>query len=55
VGVDKVLYGSDSAAGDNLRPREAWAAFRALPLTQDEVARIGTKLAPYFAATEPAR
>jgi predicted TIM-barrel fold metal-dependent hydrolase len=55
VGVDKVLYGSDSAAGDNLRPREAWAAFRALPLTQDEVARIRTKLAPYFAATEPAR
>jgi predicted TIM-barrel fold metal-dependent hydrolase len=48
VGVDRVLYGSDSAAGNNLRPREGWAAFCKLPLTQDELARIGTNLAPYF-------
>jgi predicted TIM-barrel fold metal-dependent hydrolase len=48
VGVDRVLYGSDSAVGNNLRPREAWAAFCKLPLTQDELARIGTNLAPYF-------
>ena len=34
VGVERVLYGSDAAAGDNLRPREGWAAFRRLPLTE---------------------
>jgi predicted TIM-barrel fold metal-dependent hydrolase len=48
VGVERVLYGSDSAQGGNLRPREAWAAFRRLPLTPDELARIATNLAPYF-------
>jgi predicted TIM-barrel fold metal-dependent hydrolase len=48
VGVGRILYGSDSAAGDNLRPREAWAAFQQLPLSQDEVKRIAHNLAPYF-------
>lgn len=48
VGVQHVVYGSDSAAGKNLRPREAWAAFKSLPLKADEVSRIGTNLAPYW-------
>jgi predicted TIM-barrel fold metal-dependent hydrolase len=48
VGVDRILYGSDAAAGDNLRPREGWAAFRRLPLTEREFARIAGNLAPYF-------
>jgi predicted TIM-barrel fold metal-dependent hydrolase len=48
VGVERVLYGSDAAAGGNLRPREGWAAFRQLPLAEDEVARIGGNLAPYL-------
>lgn len=48
VGIERVLYGSDAAAGDNLRPREAWLSFRGLALTDDEIARIADNLAPYF-------
>jgi predicted TIM-barrel fold metal-dependent hydrolase len=48
VGVDRVLYGSDGAVGENLRPRESGAAFRQLPLTDDEIGRIADNLAPYF-------
>jgi predicted TIM-barrel fold metal-dependent hydrolase len=31
VGPGRVLYGTDSAQGGNLRPRESWEAFRKLP------------------------
>ena len=48
VGVERILYGSDAAAGENLRPREAWAAFRRLPLTEDEVETIARNVAPYL-------
>jgi predicted TIM-barrel fold metal-dependent hydrolase len=48
VGVDRVLYGSDAASGDNLQPREGWAAFSRLPLTRAELVRIATNVAPYF-------
>jgi predicted TIM-barrel fold metal-dependent hydrolase len=48
VGMGRVLYGTDSAQGDNLRPREAWAAFRRLPLTEAEFAQIAANLPPYF-------
>jgi uncharacterized protein len=48
VGVERVLFGSDAAVGENLRPRESWSAFRRLPLTDDEIARIADNLAPYF-------
>jgi predicted TIM-barrel fold metal-dependent hydrolase len=48
VGVERILYGSDAAAGNNLRPREGWAAFRRLPLTEDEFARIADNVAPYL-------
>jgi uncharacterized protein len=48
VGVQRILYGSDAAFGDNLRPREGWAAFRRLPLTQEEFAVIARNEAPYF-------
>jgi uncharacterized protein len=48
VGVDRVLYGTDAATGDNLRPADAWAAFRALPLTDDEFAKIAVNVAPYM-------
>lgn len=48
VGVDKVLYGSDAATPGNMRPRAAWAAFLALPLTEAERKRIAGNLAPYF-------
>jgi predicted TIM-barrel fold metal-dependent hydrolase len=49
VGIERVLFGSDAAVGENLRPRESWAVFRRLPLTDDEIARIADNLAPYFA------
>jgi predicted TIM-barrel fold metal-dependent hydrolase len=48
VGVGRTLYGSDAAAGTNLRPREGWAAFRRIPLTEQEFARIASNVAPYF-------
>jgi predicted TIM-barrel fold metal-dependent hydrolase len=48
VGVGRVLYGSDAAYGDTPRPREGWAAFRKLPLTEAEFAQIAGNLAPYF-------
>jgi len=48
VGAARILYGSDAAVGDNLRPREGWAAFCRLPLHEDEIKQIATNLAPYF-------
>jgi uncharacterized protein len=48
VGIERVLYGSDGAVGENLRPRQSWAAFRGLSLTDDEIARIADNVAPYF-------
>jgi predicted TIM-barrel fold metal-dependent hydrolase len=48
VGVKRVLYGTDSAQGANLRPRESWAAFRKLPLTEAEFAQIAANVPPYF-------
>ena len=48
LGVSRILYGSDGAAGDNLPPREAWEAFRKLPLTDEEFRTIATNVAPYL-------
>jgi hypothetical protein len=48
VGVERILYGSDAATDDNLHPREGWAAFRRLPLAEDEFARIARNVAPYL-------
>jgi predicted TIM-barrel fold metal-dependent hydrolase len=48
VGPGKVLYGTDSAQGGNLRPRESWEAFRKLPLTEAEFAQIAANVPPYF-------
>ena len=48
VGLERTLYGSDAAFGDNLRPREGWAAFRQLPLREEEFARIASNVAPYL-------
>jgi len=48
VGTDRMLYGTDSAQGGRLRPRDAWAAFRRLPLTQAEFAQIARNVPPYF-------
>lgn len=48
AGLERVVYGTDSAAGDNLRPRESWTAFRKLPLTAQELDRIASNVAPYL-------
>jgi predicted TIM-barrel fold metal-dependent hydrolase len=48
VGVNRILYGSDAAAGGNLPPRENWAAFRKLPLTDREFEQIARNVAPYL-------
>ena len=51
VGVSRVLYGTDAAAGNNLRPREAWEQFQKLPLTKAELAAIADNTAPYLEAS----
>lgn len=48
LGLNRVLYGSDAAAGGNLAPREAWAEFLKLPLTEAEFRTIATNVAPYM-------
>jgi len=48
AGPSRVLYGTDAAAGNNLRPREAWEAIARLPLTAEELARIAANVAPYL-------
>ncbi len=48
VGPSRILYGTDAAYGDNLRPRESWAAFRKLPLTEREFETIAKNVAPYL-------
>jgi predicted TIM-barrel fold metal-dependent hydrolase len=48
LGVDRVLYGSDAATGGNLPPRESWAEFLKLPLTEAEFRTIANNVAPYM-------
>lgn len=48
IGVGRVLYGTDAAQGGNLCPVDAWAAFRRLPLSEDEFARIAGNVPPYW-------
>lgn len=48
IGVKRVLYGSDAPAPGNLVPREGWAAFRQLPLTEKEFRTIAENVAPYM-------
>lgn len=48
VGLDKILYGSDGATPGNMKPQQAWAALRALPLTEAEIRRIAANVAPYL-------
>jgi predicted TIM-barrel fold metal-dependent hydrolase len=48
LGVQRILYGSDAATGGNLTPREGWAAFRKLPLTDAEFRTIASNVPPYL-------
>ena len=47
IGLERILYGSDGATDGNA-PREAWAAFRTLPLTDAEFRTIATNVPPYL-------
>ena len=48
LGVERVLFGSDAPSGGNPPPREAWAAFRTLPLSDQEFRTIAGNIAPYM-------
>jgi uncharacterized protein len=48
LGVERVLFGSDGFGGGNLAPQEAWAAFRRLPLSEEEFRTIATNVTPYM-------
>ena len=47
LGLERVLYGSDAALAGNT-PRECWAAFRKLPLSEEEFRTIAENVAPYM-------
>jgi predicted TIM-barrel fold metal-dependent hydrolase len=48
VGVQRIFFGADGARGGNLEPREAWAAFLKLPLSDAEFRSIAENVAPYM-------
>jgi uncharacterized protein len=48
LGATRVLFGSDGFGGGNLAPKDAWAAFRRLPLSEDEFHTIATNMTPYM-------
>ena len=48
IGVKRILYGTDGAAGNNLRPHQSWHAFRQLALSEAEFKTIARNKAPYF-------
>ena len=48
LGVKRILYGTDGAAGNNLRPRESWEAFSQLKLSKKEIKTIAKNVAPYL-------
>ena len=47
LGLQRILFGSDGTP-DLLRPRDAWAMFRELPLTDAELDLIMSNVAPYL-------
>jgi predicted TIM-barrel fold metal-dependent hydrolase len=48
LGIHRILYGSDAFFGGNPAPREGWALFRTLPLTEREFRTIARNVAPYM-------
>jgi predicted TIM-barrel fold metal-dependent hydrolase len=48
LGVQRVVYGSDAPSGGNPPPQQVWAAFRKLPLSEEEFRTIASNLAPYM-------
>jgi hypothetical protein len=48
IGVKRIPYGSDGAAGDNLLPRESGEVLHQLKLSKEEIKTIAGNLAPYL-------
>lgn len=48
LGPERVLFGSDAPTGGNLAPRESWADFLRVRLTEAEFRTIATNVAPYM-------
>ena len=48
LGVSRVLYGSDAAATPASAPKNAWAMFRKVPLTEQEFRTIAANVPPYM-------
>ena len=49
IGVDRVLFGTDTSTPPRPTPRQSWATFRGyVPLTDAEFARIAANVAPIF-------
>jgi predicted TIM-barrel fold metal-dependent hydrolase len=48
LGVARVVYGSDAAAGGNPAPKQAWDAFCELPLTPAEIRTIARNVPDYL-------
>jgi predicted TIM-barrel fold metal-dependent hydrolase len=48
LGMRRILFGSDRAGAINVPPAQAWAAFRRLPLTDEEFRNVAENLAPYL-------
>ena len=48
LGVQRVLFGSDSPTEESFAPKAAWAAFRPLPLTEAEFQTIAGNVPPYM-------
>ncbi|HEX8708864.1 MAG TPA: amidohydrolase family protein [Pyrinomonadaceae bacterium] len=49
VGLQRVLFASDRSPGfGNESPKDAWAAFRRLPLTEKEFRTVAENVAPYM-------
>jgi predicted TIM-barrel fold metal-dependent hydrolase len=48
IGTKHILYGTDAAFSGNLAPRESWAEYARLTLTDKELKRIARNVAPYL-------
>jgi predicted TIM-barrel fold metal-dependent hydrolase len=46
IGVDRILYGSDGAAGPDRAPKAAWQSFTELPLKVAEIRAVAENVAP---------
>lgn len=47
IGLNRILYGSDGAV-PGFGPREYWASFKTLPMTDAELRTIASNVAPYW-------